>query len=167
MSHPSDRAFEKNGRNTSATRAGFYGIAGWHTRAHLLRALFEGVAFEHKRHVETLHKAGADFDHVVLSGGGSRSSVWPEIFADVLGVPVTVARSRETGALGAAIAGGTGVGIFADYSAGAAAMTAAARQFTPNEVVAEAYARRYLLYSEINKAMVPLWERIAGQEART
>jgi len=45
-------------------------------------------------------------DSVVLSGGGSRSSVWPQIFADVLGVPVTVARSRETGALGAAIAAG-------------------------------------------------------------
>jgi L-xylulokinase len=66
-------------------RAGFYGIAGWHGRAHLLRALFEGVAFEHKCHVETLHQAGTDFDQVVPSGGGSRSTVWPQIFADVLG----------------------------------------------------------------------------------
>ncbi len=108
-----------------------------------MRALFEGVAFEHKSHVETLLKAGADFDSVI------------------------VVRSRETGALGAAIAAGTGVGLFADYSAGAAAMAAAARHFAPNEAVAEAYARRYLLYSEINSAMVPLWERIAGQQART
>ena len=46
-------------------------------------------------------------------------------------------------------------------------MTAAAHHFTPNEAVADAYARRYLLYSEINSAMVPLWERIAGQQART
>lgn len=48
----------------------------------------------------------------VLSGGGSRSKLWPQIFADVLSVPVTVAVSRETGALGAAIAAGTGVGLF-------------------------------------------------------
>jgi L-xylulokinase len=114
-----------------------------------------------------LHKAGADFDQVVLSGGGSRSTVWPQIFAVVLGVPVTVARSRETGALGAAIATGTGVGIFADYSAGAAAMTAVARHFVPNESVADAYARRYRLYGEINQAMTPMWERIAGQQACT
>ena len=46
-------------------------------------------------------------------------------------------------------------------------MTAAAIHFTPNEAVVDAYARRYLLYSEINSAMVPLWERIAGQQART
>ncbi|MFC3325593.1 FGGY-family carbohydrate kinase [Mesorhizobium cantuariense] len=161
--HPFLYGSQQNGH----ARAGFYGIAGWHSRAHLLRALFEGVAFEHKRHVETLHKAGADFDQVVLSGGGSRSTVWPQIFADVLGVPVTVARSRETGALGAAIAAGTGVGIFADYSAGAAAMTAAARHFVPNEAVADAYARRYRLYGEINQAMTPIWERIAAQQART
>ena len=161
--HPFLYGSQQNGH----ARAGFYGIAGWHGRAHLLRALFEGVAFEHRRHVETLHKAGADFDSVVLSGGGSRSSVWPQIFADVLGVPVTVARSRETGALGAAIAAGTGVGIFADYSAGAAAMTAAARHFTPNVAVAEAYAGRYRLYGEINQAMIPMWERIAARQART
>ncbi|TIX26689.1 FGGY-family carbohydrate kinase [Mesorhizobium sp.] len=161
--HPFLYGSQQNGH----ARAGFYGIAGWHSRAHLLRALFEGVAFEHKRHVETLHKAGADFDQVVLSGGGSRSSVWPQIFADVFGVPVTVARSRETGALGAAIAAGAGVGIFADYSAGAAAMTAAARHFVPNEAVADAYARRYRLYGEINQAMTPMWERIAAEQART
>lgn len=161
--HPFLYGSQQNGH----ARAGFYGIAGWHTRAHLLRALFEGVAFEHRRHVETLHKAGTDFDEVVLSGGGSRSSVWSQIFADVLRVPVTVARSRETGALGAAIAAGTGIGIFADYSAGAAAMTAAARHFAPNAAVADAYAARYRLYGEINQAMTPLWERIAAQQVRT
>jgi L-xylulokinase len=137
--HPFLYGSQQNGH----ARAGFYGIAGWHTRAHMLRALFEGVAFEHKRHVETLRKAGAVFDEVVLSGGGSRSAIWPQIFADVLGVPVTVARSRETGALGAAIAAATGVGIFEDYSAGAAAMTAAARHYAPNGAIAPVYARRY------------------------
>jgi L-xylulokinase len=57
-------------------------------------------------------------------------------------------------------------GIFADYNAGAAAMTAA-RHFVPDEAVADAYARRYRLYGEINQAMTPMWECIAGQQART
>ncbi|CAN7249709.1 FGGY-family carbohydrate kinase [Aminobacter sp. LjRoot7] len=159
--HPFLYGSQQNGH----ARAGFYGVAGWHTRAHMLRALFEGVAFEHKRHVETLRKAGAVFDEVTLSGGGSRSAVWPQIFADVLGVPVTVARSRETGALGAAIAAGTGVGLFADYSEGAAAMTSAARHYTPNGAIAPVYSRRYRLYGEINQAMTPIWQRIATEQA--
>ncbi|CAN7537958.1 FGGY-family carbohydrate kinase [Mesorhizobium sp. LjNodule214] len=159
--HPFLYGSQKNGQ----ARAGFYGMAGWHTRAHMLRALFEGVVFEHKRHIETLYAAGAGFDEAVLSGGGSRSGVWPQIFADVLGVPVTVAKSRETGALGAAIAAGTGVGVFADFAAGATAMTSAARRYAPNDAVAPAYAARYQLYGEINEAMAPMWERIASRRA--
>ncbi|WP_181167787.1 hypothetical protein [Mesorhizobium sp. B2-4-19] len=61
---------------------------------------------------------------------------------------------------------GTGVDIFAHYSAGAAAMTAAARHFALNAAVAEAYAGRYRLCGDINQAMIPMCERIAGQQVR-
>ncbi|MEO5760037.1 MAG: FGGY-family carbohydrate kinase [Mesorhizobium sp.] len=159
--HPFLYGSQQNG----SARAGFYGMAGWHTRAHMLRALFEGVVFEHRRHVETLHKAGATFDTAVLSGGGSRSQIWPQIFADVLGVPITVARSRETGALGAAIAAATGVGLFDDFNTGAAAMTEATRHYAPNLAVASAYAERYRLYDEIQQAMAPIWQRMAARQA--
>ena len=104
-------------------RAGFYGVAGWHGEGHLLRALFEGVAFEHRRHVDVLRGAGVRFDSAALSGGGARSAVWPQMFADVLGIPITVAACAETGALGAAIAAGVGVGVFPDLAAGVRAMT--------------------------------------------
>ncbi|MBA1914452.1 carbohydrate kinase, partial [Escherichia coli] len=85
-------------------------------------------------------------DKAVLSGGGSRSRLWPQIFADVLGVPVSVAVSQETGALGAAIAAGTGVGLFADFTEGADAMVRIDRHYEPNEALAVHYDRRYALY---------------------
>ncbi len=66
----------------SRMRAGFYGIAGWHGEGHLIRALFEGVVFEHRRHIDSLQNANLQFNDVILSGGGSRSPVWPQIFAD-------------------------------------------------------------------------------------
>ena len=112
-------------------RAGFYGIAGWHGEGHLLRALFEGVAFEHRRHVDVLRSAGVRFDSATLSGGGARSAVWPQMFADVLGIPITVAACAETGALGAAIAAGVGVGVFPDLAAGVRAMTRQTRRLRP------------------------------------
>jgi L-xylulokinase len=145
-------------------RAGFYGIGGWHTKAHLLRALFEGVAFGHRRHVEVLRGAGAAITEATLSGGGSRSAIWPQIFADVLGVPVTIARSRETGALGAAIAAGTGVGLFADYAAGAAAMTAPARHHAPDAAAGAVYDRRYGMYSKLADVMGPIWADMARRD---
>ncbi|MCV9961629.1 carbohydrate kinase [Pararhizobium sp. BT-229] len=143
-------------------RAGFYGVAGWHTKGHLVRAVLEGVAFGHRQHIETMRLAGAVFNEAVLSGGGSRSLIWPQIFADVLGVPVSVARSRETGALGAAIAAGTGVGVFVDFGAGAAAMVRTERHYRPNVSLEAHYARRYALYRDVAEAMAPLWRRLAA-----
>lgn len=143
-------------------RAGFYGIAGWHTKGHLIRALLEGVVFGHRQHIETIRRAGAGFDEAVLSGGGSRSRLWPQIFADVLGVPVSVAVSRETGALGAAIAAGTGAGLFADFTEGATAMVRADRHYRPNGDLAAHYNRRYGLYKDITEAMTPLWRRLSA-----
>lgn len=143
-------------------RAGFYGIAGWHTKGHLVCALLEGVAFGHRQHIEAIRQAGAVFNEAVLSGGGSRSLIWPQIFADVLGVPVSLARSRETGAQGAAIAAGTGVGIFADFEAGATAMVSTERFYRKNVSLEAHYARRYALYQDIVEAITPLWRRLTA-----
>lgn len=139
-------------------RGGFYGLAGWHREGHLLRALFEGVMFEHRRHIEVLATAGVTFDRAVLSGGGSRSPHWPQMFADGLGVPITVPEARETGALGAAIGAGVAVGIFADYEAGIAAMTRPRVVYQPDPKMAAHYDRRYALYGRIADAMLPIWD---------
>lgn len=146
-------------------RAGFYGVAGWHTKAHMVRALLEGVAFGHRQHIETMRSAGASFNEAVLSGGGSRSLIWPQIFADVLGLPVSIARSSQTGALGAAIAAGTGVGIFTDFTAGADAMVTSERHYTPDANRTKHYERRYQLYLDIACAMAPIWRRMAENDA--
>jgi L-xylulokinase len=151
--HPFLYGAQQDGR----ARAGFYGIGGWHSRAHLLRALFEGVVFEHARHIDVLRRAGAVISSATLSGGGSRSSVWPQIFAEVLDLPVTVSRSRESGALGAAIAAGTGVGLFADYAAGTKAMTAPARRYAPQPDVRRHFEGRMALYAQLVEAMTPVW----------
>ena len=148
-------------------RAGFYGIAGWHGEGHLLRALFEGVAFEHRRHVGVLKDAGIRFDRASLSGGAARSPVWPQIFADVLGIPVAVATCAETGALGAAIAAGTGIGVFPDLAAGVRAMSRPRAAITPDPEMTAHHDTRYETYRMLTAAMTPLWQRIAAarQEA--
>jgi L-xylulokinase len=143
-------------------RAGFYGVAGWHGEGHLLRALFEGVAFEHRRHVDVLRGAGVRFERAALSGGGARSAVWPQMFADVLGIPITVADCTETGALGAAIAAGVGVGAFPDLAAGVRAMTRRRHAFAPDPGMAAHYGARYETYGMLTATMQPLWRRMAA-----
>jgi L-xylulokinase len=142
-------------------RAGFYGVGGWHDKAHLMRAVLEGVVFGHRWHIDRLRAAGVTFEDAVLSGGGSRSRVWPQIFADILGLPVTVTRSRETGALGAAIAAGTGVGLFRDFSDGATRMVKAEKVLQPDRALTRLYEERYAVYTLISETMTPIWKRMA------
>jgi L-xylulokinase len=143
-----------------AARAGFYGIGGWHGRAHMLHALYEGVVFGHRKHVETLRAAGANFDKVILSGGGSRSPVWPQMFADILNVPISVAVCQETGALGAAIAAGVGAGVFSDYEDGAKAMTGLDRHYSPNPDTQDIYSARYEIYTDLCNDVAGSWEKL-------
>ncbi len=151
-------------RQGAEMRAGFTGIAGWHGAAHLVRALFEGVVFEHRRHVDVLRAAELRFDRAALSGGGARSVVWPQMFADILGIPVSVPQCGEAGALGAAIAAGVGAGIFPDLPAGVRRMTRPAAHVAADPGMASHYAERYRIYSMITEAMRPVWRHMAGVE---
>lgn len=144
----------------SEMRAGFYGISGWHTEGHMLRALYEGVMFEHRRHIEVLVAAGVRFDDVILSGGGARSPVWPQIFADGLGKPVTIAACQETGALGAAIAAGCGAGVIRSYEAGVEQMTRAITTFEPSSELRTHYDRRYAMFIELGADLRRFWSKL-------
>ncbi len=158
MFHP----FLYGGRQGAHQRGGFYGLAGWHDEGHLVRALFEGVAFEHRRHVAVLAKAGGAPAEVVLSGGGTRSPHWPQMMADVLGLPVRLGEAEETGALGAAIAAAVAVGLVADEAAGVAAMTRPRAVLAPDPARAALHDRRFALWQRLVAAMELFWTDLAA-----
>jgi L-xylulokinase len=91
--------------------AAFLGVQGWHHRGHLLRALLEGVVFNHRHHVDDL-RTEFSFEAARLTGGSSRSPRVCQMFADVLNLTISVVNVDETGALGAALCGAVGVGLF-------------------------------------------------------
>lgn len=141
-------------------RGGFYGLAGWHGEGHLLRALFEGVLFEHRRHVEVLAKAGVSIESAVLSGGGSRSPHWPQMFADCLGLPISVAEAQETGALGAAIGVATAIGIYQTYEEAVACMTRQKASYEADPAMKSHYDQRFEQYNALVDAMKGFWVNI-------
>jgi len=148
------------GATSGNTRGGFYGLSGGHGRAHMLYGLFEGVVFGHRQHVEKLRRNGIKIENVILSGGGSRSPVWPQMFADILGVEVSVAEARETGALGAAITAGIGTGILSGYRSGVQQMTNIVQTFMPDPAKSKFYETRYSLFLDIGTAMETVWSRL-------
>jgi L-xylulokinase len=150
------------GSNVQPTaRAGFYGIAGWHSKAHLLRALYEGVVYSHLNHIEKLRAVGAHMDVARLTGGGSRSQVWTQIFADALQLPMEVPVGSEMGARGAALCAGIGVGVYADYADAVLHAAKLERRQEPDPQATPHYLARYAEYQELLKAMQVPWDRLS------
>ncbi|CAG0937221.1 L-xylulokinase [Thermoflexales bacterium] len=150
------------GSNVQPTaRAGFYGVAGWHTRAHLLRALYEGVMFGHLSHIEKLRAAGAQINTARLAGGGSRSPVWSQMFADAIQVPMEVSDGNELGARGAALSAGIGAGIYRDYAEAVQAAVSVVRVHEPIAASTPHYLARYAEYRRLIDAMQTPWQELS------
>jgi xylulokinase len=98
-------------------RGAFVGLAMPHGQAEAARAVLEGVALNLRLILEALRAQEVQIGRLLLIGGGARSPVWRQILADVLDLPVWLpALTTEATALGAVVAGGVGVGLFADFS---------------------------------------------------
>lgn len=143
-----------------SARAGFYGIAGWHTRAHLLRALYEGVVYGHLNHIEKLRAAGARIDAARLTGGGARSQVWIQIFADTLQLPMEVPAGTEIGARGGALCAGIGAGVYKDHAEAVARAVKIERRQEPNPDATPHYLVRYAEYQRLLQAMQQPWDHL-------
>jgi L-xylulokinase len=151
------------GSNVQATaRAGFYGVAGWHTKAHIVRALYEGVVYCHLAHLDKLRAAGATMDMARLTGGGSRSRVWTQIFADTLQLPVEVPAGVELGARGAAICAGLGAGVYKDHAEAVATAVKVERRQEPNPEATPHYLVRYAEYRRLLEAMEVPWDHLSS-----
>ncbi len=143
-----------------SAHAGFYGMAGWHTRAHLLRALYEGVVYGHLDHINRLKEAGVVFDSARLTGGGSRSAVWAQMFADVLGVCIEVPARAETGAHGAALAAGVGAGVYASLQEAATQGVHIQQVYNPDAQNRAQYEARYAVYVALIEALRHPWQHM-------
>ncbi|MCK9480054.1 MAG: xylulokinase [Firmicutes bacterium] len=90
----------------------FFGLSARHTRAHLLRAVMEGVVFSLKDCFEIIKNMNIGVDQIRASGGGGKSKLWRQMQADILQTDVVTTNSTEGGALGVAILAGVGVRLF-------------------------------------------------------
>src|SRR5690606_21761533 len=95
-----------------------------------------------------------------LTGGVSRSPSFAQMFANVLGMPVTVTDTDEAAAWGAALCAGKGAGVFSDVYSDPRDLDAIGRTYVPDSARSEQYEKRYALFREIAAAMGPIWPKI-------
>lgn len=147
------------------------GFGDVHTRAHLYRAIIEGIAYALREGKERLEKRnGVAVTQLKVSGGGSQSDEIMQITADIFGLPTERPHTTETSGLGAAINIAVAMGIHADHQQAVAAMTRPGARFLPRQEHARTYDKLYRhVYRRLYPSLAPLYRsirRITGYPAR-
>jgi xylulokinase len=141
-------------------RGVFAGLTMSHGRAEMARAVFEGVALNLRMILDAFQEQGAAIRAMRLIGGGGRSPAWRQILADVYELPILRPDLlAEATSLGAAIAGGVGVGLFADYSV-AHDLVQVREGEQPNPLTQERYRTLYKLFGRTYTAMEPIFQEL-------
>jgi len=138
------------------------GFKGGHTRAHLYRAILEGLAYAMREGRERIQKrTGETVRDLYVCGGGSKSDQMMQITADVFGIPAARPATYEASGLGASILAACGAGLYPDIKTAVKEMTGVSRTFEPNPEAVSIYDQLYRkVYRKMYGKLRPLYRMI-------
>ena len=143
-------------------RGAWIGLTIRHERAHMTRAVLEGVAFGLKDSFELIRAAGlGSISQVRVSGGGAKSQLWQQILADSLGVELVTVNTTEGAAFGAALLAGVGAGIYSSVPEACQQMISLTGSTPPSGDQA-VYQDFYPQYKALYPALADQFRAIAG-----
>lgn len=133
-------------------RAALVGLTASHTRAHVIRAIMEGVAFSLRDSFTIFQEMNVPVECIRLGGGGARSRLWRQIQADVYGHEVQTVEAEEGAGYGAAILAGVGAKVWESVDSACAAVIRVAERLAPQPDAGEAMDAAYKRYQRIYRA---------------
>ena len=136
--------------STTTTRSTIFNLSHLHTRAHIARAHFEGIAYNLKWSIENLEKDfGFTIKELKITGGGSQSKLWMQTIADITDRKIiTTSQPKNAGALGAAMCAMVGSGFLSDFQ-DIKKLIKTVDTFVPNEAHKSIYNELFQTYKSI------------------
>jgi xylulokinase len=160
---------ERSPRWDPRARGAFLGLTIRHRQPDLLRAVLEGISFNLRLILEAFQTQGAEITSLRLIGGGARGAVWNQIMADIFGISVLrLTPLEEATSMGAAVAGGIGVGLWSDFSQ-AERMITIERETPPRPENRRRYDELYQIFEQSYQALAgaEIFSRLAAVEQST
>lgn len=145
-------------------RGVFFGLSLHHTKEHLLRAVLEGVAYSLKICLAQFPLLDISFSQIILCGGGSKSTLWRQMFSGIMHLPLSVPASTDTAVLGAAILGGVGAKVYSDIKTGVLKATSWQASYAPIEENYWAYEKYYHAFCMLYENNKPLFQMLSQLE---
>ena len=146
-------------------RGVYFGLTLRHAKAHLIRAVLEGVAYGLRDSLELMRALGLKIEQVRASGGGARSALWRQILADVFDSEIVLVNVTEGAAYGAALLAGVGAGVYGSVEEACARTIRVTDKVEPSANAA-IYAEYYPVYRELYRALAPHFKRVSQIAAR-
>ncbi|MCS6907633.1 MAG: FGGY family carbohydrate kinase [Anaerolineales bacterium] len=145
-------------------RGVYFGLHWSHSKAHLYRAMLEGVAFEYAVYQEIVKQLLPELEFIEtrVIGGGAGSPVWNQIKADVLNVPYLTLNRQEFAVLGSAILAGFAVGVFEDMAKTAQSFVSPVERIEPRPEFHQRYLPYIALYKRLLNSSKPLFDDLAA-----
>lgn len=144
---------ERTPHSDPNARAALVGLSAMHTRAHVIRAILEGVAFSLRDSFTIFRELKLPIDRICLGGGGARSTLWRQIQADVYGHTVEVVQAEEGAAYGGAILAGVGAGNWRSVDEACDALVRTAQEIQPDPQRSAILDQAYRTYRKIYPAL--------------
>lgn len=138
----------------------FFGVQPFTTRAHFIRALIEGVAFDLYSNVRIAEDAGVQFDELILNGGPTKSAMWNQVTANVTNRRLLIPDVDEAAPLGDAILAASGAGLERDVAD-------AATRLAPVKSVVEPDPALHARYAEFFELWLQLYHDLQASMARS
>jgi xylulokinase len=149
---------EKTPIHDPVARGVLLGLTLSHTRGHVYRAILEGIGYAFRHHLTVLAERGLTAGIARVTNGGARSSLWKQVTADVLGLPLEQIARHPGSSLGVAFVAGMGVGQFDSWHQ--------IERFIEIQAVVEPNLGAHERYSELFALYLDLYTRLKSQFPR-
>ena len=134
----------------------FWGLRQEHDAIDMAGAVMEGVAHVLNKNLEHIHANGIQLQNIIATGGGAKSPIWCQMYADITGLPVRIPAEKEAACLGAAMIAAVADGKFADFAAASEALVSFSKEYAPNP--SEYYARKHRRFCKLYDAALAINE---------
>ena len=142
-------------------RGSFSGISSFHNKGHFSRAVMEGVAYSLRDCLDAMDQLKIAPKSAAIIGGGARGTLWRQIVADVLNIPLTKNKIDDS-SLGSAMLAGVASGVFSSYEDSVEKCVHKDINITPDPHNRNVYERGFRLYKKIHDALAPIYKEMAN-----
>jgi gluconokinase len=139
----------------------FFGIRRNHGKIDFARSVLEGVAYSLRYIQDALLENNLHVKEVRMGGGGVNIKAWPQIFADVLGLPVTISSVNEMGLVGSSMLALTASGVYKDLSEASRKMVKEGKRIEPEKTAMSIHDQRYQFFKKLRETLGPLYREHA------